>query len=246
MRVFVINLPHRKDKRENMLRQGEKHGIPLEMIEAVNGKAFSEARLRELAWDYPACCLTPGVIGCALSHLKIYKRMADEKIGLALVLEDDAILQAALSPVLSELESVDKNETPKVYLLSSHYYKSRPVRRLAGGHAIHRFVDGSQGHGYVLNLQAAEALYENLRPVRWEADKWYYFGEMGLVSVDCVVPHVVAVDGGAEKSDLYAERIVLNKKRRAYLRKLKGVVRRRRRLGKLIWKIFRRPFARKS
>jgi glycosyl transferase family 25 len=246
MRVFVINLPLRNDKKENMLRQGEKHGIPLEMIEAVNGKAFSEDQLRELAWDYPACCLTPGVIGCALSHLKIYKKMVDEGIGLALVLEDDAILQEALPRVLGELEAIDKNDEAKIYLLSSHYYKSGPARNIAGGYSIRKFVDGSQGHGYVLNLKAADALYANLRPVKWEADKWYYFGEMGLVSVYCVVPHVVGVDGGSEKSDLYAERALLNKKRRTYLRKLKGVVRMRRRLKKLAWKIFRRPFVEKS
>ncbi|MDR0901277.1 MAG: glycosyltransferase family 25 protein [Opitutaceae bacterium] len=246
MRVFVINLPHRKDKKEDMLRQGEKHGVPLEMVEAVNGSAFSESQLRELAHDYPACCLTPGVIGCALSHLKIYKKMVDEGAGIALVLEDDAILQEDLPLVLGELEALDKNDEARVYLLSSHYYKARPARAIAGGYSIHKFADGSQGHGYVLNLKAAESLYKNLRPVKWEADKWYYFGELGLASVNCVVPHVVPVDGGAEKSDLYAERILLNKKRRAYLRRLKGAVSRRRRLKKLLWKIFRRPFLRKS
>jgi glycosyl transferase family 25 len=229
-----------------MLAQGAGLGLPLEIVEAANGNALPSERLRELAHDYPACCLTPGVIGCALSHLKIYKKIVDENIPLALVLEDDALPRSDLATVLADLETIDKNETPKVYLLSSHYYKSRPARKIRGGRAIHKFVDGSQGHGYVLNLKAAAALHENLRPVKWEADKWYYFEQMGLVSVDCVVPHVIAVDGGAEKSDLYAERILLNKKRRMYLRRLKGVVSKHRRLQKLVWKLFRRPFVKKS
>ncbi|MDR2674160.1 MAG: glycosyltransferase family 25 protein [Opitutaceae bacterium] len=246
MRIFVINLPHRTDKRDAMLAQAGRLGLALEIVGAVNGNALPPERLRELAHDYPACCLTPGVIGCALSHLKIYKKMIDEAVPLALVMEDDALPGPALAAVLADLEEIDKNESPKVWLLSSHYYKSRPAQKLRGGRAIHKFIDGSQGHGYVLNQKAAEALYKNLRPVKWEADKWYYFEQMGLVSVACVVPHVIAVDGGAEKSDLYADRILLNKKRRAYLRRLAAVVGVRRRLRKLFWKLFRRPFARKS
>jgi glycosyl transferase family 25 len=172
--------------------------------------------------------------------------MCDENINLALVLEDDALLWDGLPLVLAELERVDKNETAKIHFLNSQYYKPAPARGIAGGYSIHDYIDGGNSHAYVVNQKAAASLHGNLWPIKWEADKWYYFQEMGLVSFSCVVPHVVGVDGAAAKSDLYAERALTNKKRRRYLNGLKHIVRRRRRLAKILWKIFRRPFVKKS
>lgn len=246
MRIFVINLPHRSDKRAEILAQGEKCNLPLEIFEAVNGNAIPDDELKTFVFDYPDCCMTKGVIGCSLSHLKIYKKMCDENISLALVLEDDALLSDGLPRVLDELEKIDKNEIAKIYFLQSQYYKSRSRQQIAGGHSIHDYIDGGNSHGYVVNQKAAASLHANLWPIKWEADKWYYFQEMGLVSFFCIVPHVIDVDGVPMKSDLYAERALTNRKRRHYLNGLKHVVRRRRRLVKILWKIFRRPFVKKS
>jgi len=246
MKAFVINLLRRPDKKKTICEDGEKHGVPLEIIEAVDGSLMPEEELRENTFDYPACAMTKGVIACALSHLKIYKKIIDENIPIALILEDDAILHEDLGEALRQIESIDRNERPAVYLLSSHYYKLRPLRRLNDKYALHEFIDGSQGHSYVVNRKAAESLYKNLLPVKWEADKWYYFQQMKLASVQCVVPHIIKVNGGAEMSDLYAERTPQNKKRRKYLNTLRNVIGRRRQLRKLLWKIFKRPFVKKS
>jgi len=246
MRIFVINLPHRADKRAEILAQGEKYRLPLEIFEAVNGSAFTDDKLKNLVHDYPACAMTKGVIGCALSHLGIYKKIIDENIPIALILEDDAILREDLGEALRQLETIDGNERPSVYLFSSHYYKPRPLRRLDDKHALHEFMDGSQGHGYAVNRKVAESLYKNLLPVKWEADKWYYFQQMKLAAVYCVVPHIIGVNGGAALSDLYAERTPQNKQRRKYLNTLRNVTPKKQQLKKLLWKIFKRPFIKKS
>lgn len=246
MRIFVINLPHRADKRSEMLAQGEKYHLPLEIIDAVNGSELTEGDLKTKVHDYPACALTKGVVGCALSHLKIYKKMIDDNLPIALVLEDDAILHEGLAEVLEKIKSLDHNEKPQAYLLSSHYYASPVLRQINEKYSLHVFIDGSQGHGYALNRKAAESLHENLLPIKWEADKWYYFQQMGLVSVNCVVPHIIGVNGVAEISDLYAERAAQNKKRRKYLNTLRNVVSTRQQIKKLLWKILKRPFSKKS
>ena len=247
MKAFVINLTRRADKREAILSEGEKHGIQLDVMEAVNGSLLSENELQNIVFDYPACTLTKGVVGCALSHLKIYKKIMDENIPIALVLEDDAILHPALKTILEKIELLNNGQNPEVTLLSSHYYAPRVLRKLTDEYSIHEFLDGSLGHGYVLNAKAAESLYKNLMPVKWEADKWYYFKQMGLVSVNCVVPHIIKAHGEASHSDLYAERILLKRKRRKYLnRRLVNVVKTRQRIKKILWKIFKRPFVKKS
>ncbi len=246
MHIFIINLARRSDKREAVLRRAAALGLEVEIVEAMDGAAMSDVEIAGAAENWPACCMTKGVVACALSHLKIYRKMVDENIALALVLEDDALPQPDLATVLEDAAAAIDGDTAKVLLLSSHYYHPQPLATLRGGRAIHEFADGSQGHAYVLNRKAAEALHANLRPVVWEADKWWYFQALGYVAVECVVPHVVGVDGAAEKSDLQAARGTSHRKRRAYLRKIAALAPSRARLKKLMWKFFRRPLSRKS
>jgi glycosyl transferase family 25 len=246
MRIFIINLARRPDKRDAILGRVGALGLHAEIIDAVDGNQMSDADIAASASDWPACCMTKGVVACALSHLKIYKKIIDEDISLSLILEDDALPQSDLAATLEDIASIDYGENAKVCLLSSHYYHPQSLQQLRNGRSLHKFADGSQGHGYVINKKAAEALYESLRPVVWEADKWWYFQALNYVEVECVVPHVIGVDGVAEKSDLQAQRGILHKKRRAYLRKLAALAPLQARLKKLGWKIFRRPVSRKS
>lgn len=246
MKIFVINLPHRTDKKEILLKQASESGLDLEIVEAVNGSKLSESELKTLVRDYPECAMTKGVIGCALSHLKVYKKAIDENLPVALLIEDDAIPHKDLLEILQKIEALDKNTIPQVYLFSSHYYASKKLVQLNEKYSLHQFIDGSQGHGYAFNRKAAESLYKNLRPVTWEADKWYYFQQLGLVSVACVVPHIIKVNGAPENSDLYHERAFQNRKRRKYLNKLRNVVSKPRQIRKVLWKIFRKPFLKKS
>jgi len=243
--VFVINLPHRTDKKEHMLRQSEALGIPLTIMEAVNGNQLSDRQIQENVHDYPACSLSKGVIGCALSHIKVYKKMVDEGIPLALVLEDDALMGSNLKKVLEAIHALDRNEEAMVYLLSSHYYKPYGTP-LVGKYSLHRYMDGSQAHGYVLNLKAAQSLSKHLLPVLWEADKWYYFEQLGYVKVYCVVPYVMSAQGAPAYSDLFKDRALTTKARRRYLGKLKRVIPWHEKVRKFIWKATRRPFIHKS
>lgn len=244
--VFVINLPQRTDKKESMLKQAQAFDIPLHMVEAVNGHALSDEQIQKLVKDYPACCLTKGVIGCALSHIKVYKKIVDEHIPLALVLEDDAILTHEVKPVLEALSRLDQNDCPMVYLLSPHHYVPKGGEPLIGQYALHRYIDGSAAHAYVINQKAAEVLHQKLLPIVWEADKWYYFEQMGYVSMRCVVPHVTIAQGEPAYSDLFGERSLMVRKRRKYLGRLKRVVPWHEKLKKLCWKVTRRPFVQKS
>ncbi|MGN6389593.1 MAG: glycosyltransferase family 25 protein [Burkholderiaceae bacterium] len=246
MQIFIINLARRPDKRDAILKRIAATGLEAQIVEAVDGAAMSDAVTAGVARDWPASCMTKGVIACALSHLKIYQKIVEENIPLALVLEDDALPTRNLAGILEDIADADDGNTPKVYLLSSHHFHPRSSWKLRDGHALHDFIAGSQGHAYVINRKAAAALHENLRPVVWEADKWWYFQALGYVKVECVVPHVVGVDGVAEKSDLQPERGALHKRRRAYLRKLATLAPLRAHLQKFAWRLFRRPFARKS
>ncbi|EPP1355413.1 glycosyltransferase family 25 protein, partial [Enterobacter hormaechei] len=96
--------------------------IAYEFIEAVDGRKMTETELRNVTRETNYAFL-PGEVGCALSHQKIYKRIIDENIDAALILEDDVVLNSDLREILN---SVTLSKTkPEILLLSrvNKYYK---------------------------------------------------------------------------------------------------------------------------
>jgi glycosyl transferase family 25 len=96
MKIFVVNLKKHTERLDRMLCQFEKFNITnFEIVEAVNGKELSHDQLRT-CYDPKTAKrivreLTPGEIGCALSHVEVCRRIIKEN-KRCLVLEDDVIL----------------------------------------------------------------------------------------------------------------------------------------------------------
>ncbi|MCA6071147.1 MAG: glycosyltransferase family 25 protein [Endomicrobium sp.] len=124
--------------------------------------------------------MTKGEIGCALSHIGVCKRIVDENINLALVLEDDAVLNDNISSVLHEISIFNEStDSPLVYLLNepNSYIKNKEIK-LSSITLYHVFqADGT--HGYVINYKAAKKLSSYLLSIRLVADTWKYFHNMG-------------------------------------------------------------------
>jgi len=119
MQVFVINLKQAVDRKRHMEKQLKKLNINYEIIEAVNGRALDDQALVEWSnFDFYQQHPTwetrgKGLIGCALSHQSIYKKIVAEKIPRAIILEDDIQMtknMRLLFTRINELTNIDKNE----------------------------------------------------------------------------------------------------------------------------------------
>ena len=97
--MFVINLPHREDRRLECIREFEKIGLyDYEFIDAVHWNQLSEEYLedmvnREYKYKTKDKRAQYGNVGCGLSHLKVYSHILENygKSGdkAFIVLEDD-------------------------------------------------------------------------------------------------------------------------------------------------------------
>ena len=90
-----------------MTQQLEKLGIEFEFLDAFYGADYYNDEkyfAREPSKRYEKRLMTPGEIGCALSHQAIYRKMLDENIRYALIFEDDAVISPDILKVLPELE----------------------------------------------------------------------------------------------------------------------------------------------
>lgn len=79
-KVLVINMAKDTEKLAGMTADLHSHGIGFERVEGVDGRLIDRSGMR---W------LTPGMIGCFLSHRKCWQMVADGGYGKAVILEDD-------------------------------------------------------------------------------------------------------------------------------------------------------------
>lgn len=124
MKAFIINLKESVERRIKMENQLKKLKLKYEFIDAVDGRKMSEQQKKSITQEVNYAFL-PGEIGCALSHQKIYQRMLDESTDVALILEDDVILNADINEIIKKIPI--KVDVPTVILLSrSNKYLKKP------------------------------------------------------------------------------------------------------------------------
>ncbi|MDR1146408.1 MAG: glycosyltransferase family 25 protein [Verrucomicrobiales bacterium] len=191
--IFIINLPRVADRRAMMTRQLSALGLPFEFVEGVDGRALSAAALAE-NYDHDKAlrernAMTLPEIGCALSHQKIYRKMAAENIPCALILEDDVKLADDLPDVLTEL--ANRPADGEVVLLG---HVPRHLRRGRAPLTVTRALARTHGlcwgaYAYFLDSVAAARLLADAHPVWVVADHWRKFQERGLVMVSAMTPY---------------------------------------------------------
>jgi glycosyl transferase family 25 len=193
MKIYVINLPQSRERRENILRECARFDLEPEIFPAVDGRKLTGEQLRELVYEPAKDVLTPGEIGASLSHLKIYEKMLAEDIPLALVLEDAAVFKLDPRPLLAELAALPA-DLPRVYQLShsaSEYIRNRVID--VAGFKFYQLVDSIGAYGYVLTKKAAERMASFLIPVRMVPDNWKYLIVNEIVEVMVCRERIVAL-----------------------------------------------------
>ncbi len=217
--TFIVNLKDNVDRRNAIKNQLDKSNFNYQFIEAVKGTDLTDEQIKSKVQDYPNCLLTKGEIGCAISHINIYKKMIDEGIEYALVLEDDAVVPKNLEKTINEIIHKDIKKNRNVYLLSEviSYIKNRKLHT-----NIYSAYDACGAHGYLINLKAAKKLLSVLTPIRYEADMWWIFRFLKYVNVYCIIPHLINTsDGDKSSSVLEEERVKVRQEREAYRNKLR-------------------------
>jgi glycosyl transferase family 25 len=213
MKTFVINLERDKKRRIHMEELLHRINVQYEFFPGIYGRGLSDS---ERTRDYDEkkvmrtqCrALVPAEIGCALSHIAVYRRMIEHHIPAVLVLEDDVIATDNLKLVLSALENHPSMKMPSVVLLSPAEGDMKKADTLVEGYTIAPFRSGFFNHSYVVTLAGAFALLKALYPVGDVADCWRRQGKHKVVDLYVVSPPCVVQNqaefGGSTGSELMA------------------------------------------
>jgi glycosyl transferase family 25 len=201
MRTYVISLARRPDRRAYILSQLSKTGIHYELIGAVDGRDLdlTDARLFDQVAVRTDTTLDPSCFGCALSHLEIYRKVLDEGLDEAFILEDDVELPVDVGALLEAVAPHMKGA--EVVLLNFHtvgktYEACRVTKAgsipLPASRLLVQAVDGgfpgSTG-AYLITREACERMMKAALPVRTQPDDWALFYREGAIDrLRCVVP----------------------------------------------------------
>lgn len=209
MKIFVINLQKESLRRHNMLKKF--NGFDIQFFEASDGNLMGDHFVSKIQRSVQYLTngkiknLSLGEIGCADSHLRVYKHIVDNAIPLSLILEDDVeltaqgrllikkIINKGLPPDLDLLllgYSVDAKRYDKSANLSLFHLKflynqlcGVPTERLFGS------------YGYILTMKGAKMLLGYGLPLKMQADILLGNSINGglvnyVISKPCVIPDV--------------------------------------------------------
>lgn len=162
-----------------MTQQLEKLGIEFEFLDAFYGADYyndEQYFVREPSIKYEKRLMSPGEIGCALSHQAIYRKMLDENIPYALIFEDDAVISPDILKVLPELEKhIKPNQLITLAKCDLTYRKNKI--HLYGDFFISKpymikYGSMAQTPGYIITKEAAKTILSINFPVYIPADSW--------------------------------------------------------------------------
>ncbi|MCU4654178.1 glycosyltransferase family 25 protein [Roseibacterium sp. SDUM158016] len=187
--TYVINLADNTERLENARRELAAQGIEWTRLDAVNGWALPEETIAEVydAKRNARLAKHPLVrpeIGCYLSHVRVWERIAEGDAPGALVLEDDFRVTGDLSGTLAALSrdsATDDWDIVKLYSIRSPGRIIAP-RQIAPGLALGTpYRVPSTTLGYVITRSAAERLATSSVPFFRPVDEDHkFFWEAGL------------------------------------------------------------------
>lgn len=115
LHIYIVSLKQDIEKREAISKTLQNFELKFSFIDAIYGKELSEDTISSiraksagklLARKFP---LTPGEIGCTLSHLKVYQNILDNNLDWACILEDDVILDERFNIFIRNFQATGLN-----------------------------------------------------------------------------------------------------------------------------------------
>lgn len=204
----------------NIFRGGYK--VKPNFQDAIMGNTLTKEQLEDAAAK--PIFLKVGAIGCALSHLEIYKKLLASREPYVFVFEDDARLSAAFFDDLAEIKSFMDTHTgqPCALILYKVKAQTKKVYNLENGDSILQTLGGTATHGYVINRKAAENILKAQTPVQFEIDAWQIYLKLGYLTLYCMNHDVVYLDSESSKKSTIEQVSVTNGPTPEFIRKAKN------------------------
>ena len=178
MKVYLVNMDRSTDRLEIMQRRLLSLGLEYERVSAVDGSKLSMEDKKCVVspnWRYPYS-LTPGEVGCFLSHKKCWQNLIDSDEPWALVLEDDSVFHPKAKDYFQSTEWIPNG----VQLIQFSYTKDstfsdKTVILPNGSHLVRVKQSSPCGtYAYLISREAAKRALELSNKVEGPIDNFMF------------------------------------------------------------------------
>ncbi|QPW26368.1 glycosyltransferase family 25 protein [Edwardsiella ictaluri] len=250
MKTFIISLKDEVARRNSISDRLHHHDF--EFFDAVDLRVASDdvlsaVKCKNINYKHPAIRehMTKGELGCALSHMQLYKKIVDDNLAFARVIEDDAVIlnhdEKILNDFILALET--KNIDWDIMLLgysklkacdSFGFYLKEPIKNIvkSGAYSLGiPFRNWTCGTvGYLVSQSGAKKMINNAAfgKVCTVADDWLFFEKNYNLKILHIRPLIVLEDFESYESSIETDRkTYVNHESHIsfFLRVMRGVVR---------------------
>ncbi len=203
-KIYVINLKSDVKKKQHMENLFRKFNLQVEFIDAIDGRKLNNKFISDVSSSVISIKeigrnLSRGELGCLLSHKKIYKKIIDENIEMALVLEDDIYFDGYLLSILNNKDKFTDNW--ELILLGHHTGSSRKIDTKASfwnqKHIMHNFklvrpCENSYGtYGYFITKNGVKKLLKRLSVISRPID--HFTGDSKFLNLYTINPAPIKI-----------------------------------------------------
>ena len=194
MKAYVINLKESRERKSYMERllTPYRDFLDITFVEAVNGKELTNEQLCDI-WDQKATFKIYGrymqgcEIGCALSHRKCCESLLESNERVALVVEDDLVLQDVdVKKIVADVEKFMCTVKPMIVLLSGDYW-FLGKKQITNEVCLANIREAVCTQAYLINRNAAKIVLSIER--KYLADDWFNLKRYGIKLLG-VFPHI--------------------------------------------------------
>ncbi len=188
-KIFIINLKKDTDRRKYIESHLQENNLDYEIIDAVYGKDLTPEELEtitdlKLSQKKMGKTISLNEIGCSLSHQKVYKKIINDNLDGAIILEDDIVLSSNFSEIIN---SISKNK----YLLKDNCWVGfgkayidikDKIFNINEYFAIHSSPRTKGAFAYYIDKVAAQNLITYNKKIIYVAD-WFFGGYLNKINL---------------------------------------------------------------
>lgn len=156
-KIYVINMEKDVDRREKILKKAKKQNILVKIFTAVDGSTVSPTIINKY---FSENNLNPGQIGCALSHILVYKDIIKNNYNNCIILEDDSFFTSNFIKKINNTLNLVNNNYDMIYLGGTKLlaYKPRINKNIYRMNVGNKF--GNWGtFGLLVNINFIKQVY---------------------------------------------------------------------------------------
>jgi len=162
LQPYVINLKKNQQRYSDFMysyQQSDLNESNVIRIEAVYGK---EIPYHNYISKQPEAILTPGMVGCFLSHLETYRQFLNSSATYALIFEDDARIHRNIR---RDFISTIQEKIPADWdIVLLGYFNQDPTHKYEIHGSYVKFYHFWGTHGYIVNRKSAQKLLDSMQP----------------------------------------------------------------------------------